>query len=176
MKLDFIKWKNYKIAELFQIEFGNGFDYNKMTKCDDVLVDFVTRTNSSNGVSAKVDGIEGIEPFKEGCITIALGGSVGSAFVQNNKFYTCQGMAVLTPYKNDMTLLQKLFICKLINFETSVKFVAYGRELFCNLKNFTIKLPTINDEPDFNFIEKYMREILGEIMDDNYKIIDKILG
>ena len=60
-----------------------------MTKCDDVLVDFVTRTNSSNGVSAKVDGIEGIEPFKEGCITIALGGSVGSAFVQNNKFWLC---------------------------------------------------------------------------------------
>jgi hypothetical protein len=147
-----------------------------MSNCGNDLVDFVTRTSSSNGVSAKVDVIEGIEPFEEGCITLALGGSVGSAFVQNNKFYTCQGMAVLTPYKNDMSLLQKLFICKLINFESSVKFVAYGRELFCNLKDFTIKLPTINDEPDFNFIEIFMREILSEIIDDNYKIIDKILG
>ena len=147
-----------------------------MTKCDDVLVDFVTRTSSSNGVSAKVDLIDDIEPFEKGCITVALGGSVGAAFVQNNKFYTCQGMAVLTPYKNDMTLLQKLFICKLINFETSVKFVAYGRELYCNLKNFTIKLPTIHDEPDFDFIEQFMSELLSEINNDNYKIMDKILG
>ncbi len=36
-----------------------------------------------------------IKPFKAGLMTLALGGSLGSCFIQNKPFYTAQNVAIL---------------------------------------------------------------------------------
>ena len=75
-------------------------------------VNFVGRSSENNGVTAFVDEIEGTEPYKEGNLTVALGGEyLGSCFIQDYPFYTSQNVNVLIP-KEDIDILEKIAINK----------------------------------------------------------------
>ena len=86
-----------KLSEIFDIVYGNQFDLNKMSVSDESYINFVSRGATNLGVVSKVDKCNDKEPFPAGCITVALGGSVLSSFVQTNEFYTGQNVKVLKP-------------------------------------------------------------------------------
>lgn len=156
----FNKWKKFNLSELYDICYGNKFDKNKMTT-NDPTINFVSRTGDNNGVDCKVDLVEGVTPFAAGCLTVALGGSIGSCFVQKENFYTGQNLAVLKPKYDKMNVFVNLFISTIIKKECDQKFQAFGRELnkhICN--NFFLELPVDDDgRPDWN----YMRNIMSEL-------------
>jgi len=118
-------------------------------------IPFVTRTAFNNGIGGYVARIDDITPYPAGCLTIALGGSIGSTFLQEQNFYTSQNVAVLQP-KYDVSNSVLIFIATLIQKETNNRFIAFGRELNKHIKdNFTVKLPTgPNGIPDWNEIER----------------------
>ncbi|MBU5384723.1 restriction endonuclease subunit S [Citrobacter cronae] len=131
-----------KLKDIFSIQYGNKLDYNKMVPSP-VGVNFVSRTSKENGVAGKVLLIEGIRPYDKGLITVALGGSVLSSFVQIDEFYTGQNVAVLMPHK-EMHLSQKLYYSLLIS-SNAFRYSACGREANKTLKD--LLLPEVCELP-----------------------------
>ncbi|MDR2904714.1 MAG: restriction endonuclease subunit S [Helicobacteraceae bacterium] len=130
-----------KVEDLFVLHQGNGLELMHIGISDNSNINFVSRTAQNNGVVAQVDKIENINPFTEGSITVALGGSVLSAFVQLKPFYTAFHIMVLIP-KQKMSLQEKLFYCMCIK-ANAYKY-SYGRQANKTLKD--IELPdTIPD-------------------------------
>ena len=176
MKLNTQNWKEFDLSKLCQINMGNKFDNDKMTY-DCPTVNFVSRTGNNNGVSDVVDKIIGVEPYPANSISVALGGSIGSCYLQTKPFYTGQNVAVLL-FENHVSNLAKLFITTIFMNECKYKYVAFGRELNIHIrKDFTIYLPVKHridgaiyiDEkkvysnegyvPDWEFMENYIKSL-----------------
>lgn len=160
-KMSHRSWQSFSLSDLFTVEYGNKFDANKMTSYENQeMVAFVTRSSNENGVSMYVNRIEDVPPYSAGCMTVALGGSLGSTFIQSVPFYTAQNVAVLIPDQS-MKLEHKLFIATLIHKEATTKFMPFGRELNKYIKgNFSIQLPICEDgNPDWQYMEDYIKSL-----------------
>ncbi len=78
--------KLVKISDLFEIKNGNGFELINMDEVQDNSTrhcNFISRTEKNNGISARVE-LRDVEPFPANTITVAVGGSVLSTFVQTD--------------------------------------------------------------------------------------------
>ncbi len=161
------QWEEFLLFKIFDIDFGNKFDFNKMAESRRMDVAFVSRTASNNGVCGWVEPIDGVVPYPAGSITVALGGSIGSTFVQPKQFYTGQNVAVLKDKKNGKTLTreEKLFVAMLIRKECESRFVAFGRELNKHIKtDFTIRLPAVNKEKiDWDKLKQLSKGIIAKL-------------
>ena len=137
-----------KLSEIFDIVYGNQFDLNKMSVSDESYINFVSRGATNLGVVSKVDKCNDKEPFPAGCITVALGGSVLSSFVQTNEFYTGQNVKVLKPKsKMSFELLVYYALCVEKN---KFRYSSHGREANVTLND--IIVPTCGKIPfDHNF-------------------------
>ena len=158
--LDTDKWIEFHLYDIFEIHVGNKFDRSKMSM-GAPTVNFVGRSSENNGVTAFVDGIEGTEPYKEGNLTVALGGEyLGSCFIQDYPFYTSQNVNVLIP-KEDIDIFTKMFIAHLVRYESANNYKAFARELNAHIKtDFVIKLPaTVFGKPDYEFMSKYIKSL-----------------
>lgn len=175
---DTSKWKAFPLSKLFLVTYGNKFDYNKMVESGDMNIAFVSRTASNNGVSGWVEPIEDVDPYPANCITIALGGSIGSTFVQPKQFYTGQNVAVLLDLKEGkkLSVEEKLFVSMLIKKECSFRYVAFGRELNKHIKkDFTIRLPSKNDDIDWDELEMLSRGVLKDVLVGTSNVLSDFL-
>ena len=130
-----------KVKDLFTLYQGNGFELMNMELSETSNINFVSRTAQNNGVVAQVAADGNIKPFAEGYVTVALGGSVLSAFVQKKPFYTAFHIMVLKPNK-EMTLQEKLYYCMCIT--SNAYRYSYGRQANKTLKD--IELPEVIPE------------------------------
>ncbi|WP_270851284.1 restriction endonuclease subunit S [Clostridium tertium] len=131
-----------KLSELFEIKYGVNKDLNKLNKCDGGI-NYVSRTRDNNGVSAKVEILEGIEPNPAGTISVALGSStVLYSFLQEKPYYSGRDIGYLKP-KNEMTKNELLFYCMILK-ENRFKY-NYGRQANKTLKD--ILVPSLNEIP-----------------------------
>lgn len=97
------------VDDLFRVERGHGLDLVHLTQVPKRAgVAYVSRSQKNNGVLSWVKEVDGIEPARAGTISVALGGSVMSAFVQPYPYYTAQNVDVLTP-KTPMMLAEMLW-------------------------------------------------------------------
>lgn len=131
------------VSVLFNVEYGNKFDMNKMERADkETGVAFVGRRGGltgSSGVSGYVAPVPSVEPYPAGTITVALGGSrLLSSYVQQRPCYTAQNVAVLAPVDEDMPLKHRLFYAMCIK-HNDFRYTAFGRE--ANRTLGTIQLP-----------------------------------
>lgn len=136
------------LDELFHVTYGNKFDLNKMALLPRAEggVSFVGRSSENHGVSATVKPMEGVQPFKAGLITVALGGTkLLSSFVQEHPFYTAQNVAVLAP-KVPLSFSQKLFSCLAIR-HNRFRYSAFGREANRTIKK--LPIPALSEFPDW---------------------------
>lgn len=124
-----------KLCDLFELHQGNGFELYNMNLSDTSGINFVSRTGQNNGVVAKVEREENKAPYPAGYITVALGGSVLSSFVQIKPFYTSFHIMVLEP-KREMTFNEKLYYCMCIRYNAYR--YSYGRQANKTLKNIVI--------------------------------------
>lgn len=135
-----------KLHEKFAFSYGSKLDLNKMNvldSSDSDGINFIGRTAKNLGVVAKVKKLNDLEPYSSGLITVALGGSVLSSFVQQEPFYTAQNIMVLTPLEK-MTIQEKIFFCMCIH-KNAFRYTAYGREANRTLKE--LEIP--NKAPDW---------------------------
>ena len=130
-----------RLDSLFAIEDGNKLDMNKMTaSTPERGVAFVGRIgglNGRSGVSGFVEPIPDITPYPAGLLTVALGGSLLSTYVQQRPFYTAQNVAVLTPL-SDMTTVERLYYAMCIR-ANAFRYSTFGREANRTLP--TIEVP-----------------------------------
>lgn len=125
-----------KISDIFVLKNGNSFELVDMQTDKNSEINFVARTASNNGVVGTVEKVEGVEPYPAGTITVALGGSVCSAFVQTKPYYTAYHIMVLYP-KKKMSFEEKMFYCMCI--KANAYRYAWGRQANKTLKD--IELP-----------------------------------
>jgi len=126
-----------KVKDLFILHQGNSLELMNLETVELSNINFVARTAQNNGVVAQVEELEDIEPFPAGCISVALGGSVLSSFVQAKPFYTAFHIMALEP-KTNMSLQEKLFYCMCI--KANAYRYGYGRQANKTLKD--IELPS----------------------------------
>ena len=156
-------WKRFHLYDddLFDIDMGTKLDRVKMAQVNPD-VNFVGRANTNNGITARVDSIDGLEPYSTGNMTLSLGGEyLGSCFVQPDKFYTSQNVVVLIP-KWDMSFEVKQFIATMIFRESRSYYKAFIDELNRHIKtDFSFYLP-VDDagKPDWGHMEEYMRSVM----------------
>lgn len=130
-----------KVNDLFILHPGNSFELINTEISNTSGINFISRTAVSNGVIAQVVLDPQVEPYPAGFITVALGGSVLSSFVQSKPFYTAFHIKVLEP-KQSMTLQEKMYYCACI--QANAYRYNYGRQANRTLKN--IELPDIVPE------------------------------
>lgn len=173
ISLDTASWKEFYLHRIFIAGMGNGIDA-VMTTNDEPKYNYVSRDSNGNGVVGFVDEIDGEVPFPAGAMSLALGGSfLGSCFIQKKPFYTAQNVAVLQE-KVPLSDHTKLFIAALIRNECKIKYQAFGRELNAHFrKDFTIKLPVLQDENGIVFDDK--KEFSEEGYIPNWDWMDKYM-
>ena len=157
-------WKYFLLKDICKITMGNKMDATAMTT-NNPEYNFVGRSADDNGVAMKVDAVytendELIEPYPAGCITIALGGSLGSTYLQKEPFYTSQNVSVLE-FPKEVSDSAKLFLCTLIHNESLYKYFPFGRELNTHIRTdfgFTIPVDT-DGNPNWQFMEDYIKAL-----------------
>jgi hypothetical protein len=132
-----------RLDELFKIRNGNGLELINCTEVHDGIC-FVSRTSRNNGVVARVELLDDIEPMPANAITVALSGSVLSSFFQPEPFYTAFHIACLYP-KQKLTIEQMLYYASII--EQNKYRYSFGRQANKTLKN--IEIPNIDELPDY---------------------------
>ena len=154
-------WKRFHLYDDDLFDMGTKLDRVKMAQVNPD-VNFVGRANTNNGITARVDSIDGLEPYSTGNMTLSLGGEyLGSCFVQPDKFYTSQNVVVLIP-KWDMSFEVKQFIATMIFRESRSYYKAFIDELNRHIKtDFSFYLP-VDDagKPDWGHMEEYMRSVM----------------
>lgn len=159
-KIDTKKWDTFHLYDIFEIDSGTKLDKAKMDTTTP-KINFVGRSNFNNGITQKVNEIQGLQPYKAGCLTLALGGAyLGSCFIQEEPFYTSQNVVVLTS-KEDITFEAKQFIATAIFKESQNNYRAFIKELNAHIKrDFVIKLPVQADgTPDYNYMSNFIHRI-----------------
>ena len=132
-----------KISDVFEIKYGNSFELVNLIECkktDSNCVNFISRTEKNNGVSAYVEKILDIEPNPSRTITVAVGGSVLSTFFQIQPYYTGFHVLVLSP-KRKMSDAEMLFYAYVVR-KNKYRY-NYGRQANKTLKDILIpeKMP-----------------------------------
>lgn len=153
-------WKSFKVCDLFEVRYGINMELNaciEAEETDETAINFVARTESNNGVSARVKLIEGKEPQPAGLITCAGGGSVLSTFLQKEPFYSGRDLYLLIP-RNPMSKEAKLFCITVI--KANKYRYSYGRQANVTLPHLELMLPVdAYGNPDFVFMENYIKSL-----------------
>lgn len=134
-----MKMKLIPLNEIFDIEYGNQFDFSKMNQVssDESGINFISRSSKNFGIVGKVQEIGQVEPYPAGLITVTLGGSyLLTAFIQPGKFYTAQNIKVLKP-KERLSFNEKIYYCLCID-KNRFRYSSHGREANTSLDNLLV--------------------------------------
>ena len=159
-RIDVSTWQTFHLYDIFKIDSGTKLDKAKMDTTMPAI-NFVGRSNFNNGITQKVNEIQGLKPFDSGCLTLALGGAyLGSCFIQEEPFYTSQNVVVLIP-KESISFEAKQFIATAIFKESQNNYRAFIKELNAHIKkDFAIKLPAnTNGTPNYDYMSRYITRI-----------------
>ncbi len=86
--------KLVKVSDLFEIRYGTSLELNALNEIAGGVA-FVSRTTKNNGVSARVARLSEVSPMPAGTLTVALGGTPMTTFLQDEPYYTGRDVAVL---------------------------------------------------------------------------------
>lgn len=155
MKLSDREWKNFAVPYVFQnIQRGK-----RLKKADHIsgIVPYVSSTANNNGVDAYIEATKGTRVFQN-CISLANSGSVGSAFYEPFAFVASDHVTSLQ--RENTSQYVYLFLTAVLEQQKSN--FDFNREINdLRIKKMRIMLPVDdNDEPDYQFMEDYMKELM----------------
>lgn len=153
ISLDLNNWKYHNLIDLFDISASSDPLITELTAGG--KTPYISSTEKNNGIYEYVDEI----PTNQGnVITANRGGSVGYFFYQPKGYLaTPVDVRILTP-KFELNKYVGLFLTTLLKQE-KFKF-NYSRKMGTDrLNQLKIKLPTRNNKPDFEFMEKFIKSL-----------------
>ena len=116
--------KLVKLEDVFEVRYGVNLALNKLS-INDHGIPFVSRTGQNNGVSARVEKIDGLEPNPPHTLSVAAGGSVLATFYQAEPYYSGRDLYYLVP-KEELSVKEMLIYSKIIS-SNKYKY-SYGRQ------------------------------------------------
>jgi len=126
-----------KVSEIFDVKYGVNLELNRLTIAPNGI-NFVSRTSKNNGVSAKVELINGVTPIPPGTISVAGGGSVMESFLQPKPYYSGRDLYYLSPLQQ-LSEQQLLYYCLCLR-SNKYRF-NYGRQANRTLRELLIPSP-----------------------------------
>jgi len=123
-----------KVCDVFDVSYGTSLELNRLVK-NSRGINFVARTAKNNGVTAKVDIPQGVEPITSECLSVAVSGSVLETFVQREPFITGFHIMVLRP-REPMSTEELMFYAACMRANQSR--YSYGRQANRTLKDLLI--------------------------------------
>ena len=157
MSLDDVKWKDFKISDLFDVTLSKG-DI-KLSKMERGNVRLISSGKENNGLVGFIDenGDGKADIFEANCLTVDM---FDNAFYQPKAFYSVShGRVNMLLPKFHLTSNIGLFMSTLITKEQYKH--DYRRAVYSNvIAEMNIKLPVdANDNPDWEWIEQYMKSL-----------------
>lgn len=144
------QWKYYLIKNIFDIKKGNTPKHQEkgMTR-------LISATSLNNGVSKLINTNQTANTSN--VITVSSNGDVGDAFYQSKDFFATGDVNILIP-KFRLNPYIAIFLNVIIRQE---KFrFNYGRKWGkAKILEHKIKLPTKNNQPDWKFMENYIKSL-----------------
>ncbi|MDW4052597.1 restriction endonuclease subunit S [Staphylococcus saprophyticus] len=162
--LNEVEWMDFQINKLFYNKIGKNIDGNKVDK-QNGKVPYVTRKESNNGLDGFIYNDKRIEEklnISQNPV-ITIGNETARPFVQNYDFFTGTKVNILQPIAT-INIFSLRFISKML--EQQKKKYSYSFTINSRrLKKQKIKLPTKNNQPDYKFMEQYMKRKENEVLE-----------
>ena len=150
----YLKWKAFELDKLFEIHSTSSSIDKK--KLNGVLgtTPYITRSGGDNGIGLFVSEQKKYKKDNGNVITIGL--DTQTVYYQPSAFYTGQNIQILA--NNKINRYTALFVIPLIK-KQMVKFNWGGNgATLGRLRKLCLLLPATSDgDPDFAFMEKYMK-------------------
>lgn len=162
-KMNIKKWHNYRLCDLFKIKPAKGKNSQQLNDGNDVP--YIAASKECNGFNRMV-AINGFENWvSEGnCIQLIHIGDAAAGYANYipDKFIAMSGKSSCA-YNKNMTKYSGLFIAAIICKTNKNKYSFKDSWTGDKVKNTIITLPyKTNDEPDWAYMESYMRNIIQE--------------
>lgn len=158
-ELDEVKWEPFKVADIFnKIQRGK-----RLTKSDQISGEkpYISSSGNYNGVDNFISNTKNIRQF-ENSLTLANSGSVGKTFYQPYEFVASDHITHLKSEK--LNKYSYLFVANMFN-RLESKY-SFNREINdFRIKREKILFPTKSNQPDYDFMEQYMKRKENEILD-----------
>ena len=159
--IDSSAWKDFELQEIFYIQSPEKrFNANALNILEEQVegsFPYVIRSQNNNGIKGYI--VED-KKYLSPRYTFSLGQDTGTIFFQEKNYFTGDKIKVLTLKDYVPNLYTGLFLISIIKIPFSQ--FRWGVDSFDEeiLKKVRIKLPVnANGEPDFNFMEKYIRAL-----------------
>ena len=161
--------KFFKLSDIFEIKTSKCIHENGL-KQGAGTIPYITRTSLNNGVSKFVCS-QGIEKLNPGNV-ITIGVDTQTVFYQKQAFYC--GNKVLSLSSENVDQYIGIFIVGILDQIVKKKYsYGYGATL-TRIKNLEIPLPITPDgNPDWEFMESYIREQYREIVQERIEELEK---
>lgn len=152
--LDINNWQEYRIEDIFKLEKCKCGNAGELIDGNDLF--YIGAKKSDNGVMKSVEYDKKLVSSGNCIVFICDGqGSVGYSNYMEKDFI---GSTTLTAgYNNNLNKYNALFIVSILDKER-YKY-SYGRKYGPHLKHAIIKLPTKNDNPDWDYMENYIKSL-----------------
>lgn len=169
-KINVKKWHNYRLCDLFKIKPAKGKNSQQLNDGNDVP--YIAASKECNGFNRMV-AINGFENWvSEGnCIQLIHIGDAAAGYANYipDKFIAMSGKSSCA-YNKNMSKYSGLFIAAIICKTNKNKYSFKDSWTGDKVKNTIITLPyKTNDEPDWAYMESYMKDIMRE-SEKNLKI------
>lgn len=152
IELNKSEWKSFLISDLFQITGSKTTPKAELEEIGAGKFPFVTTQATNNGVENFYD-----EYTEEGNVLTIDSAVIGFCSYQTFKFSASDHVEKLIP-KFIMNKYHAMFLVTILNLEQYR--YNYGRKASqTRLKEISIQLPSRNNIPDFEFMEKYIKSI-----------------
>lgn len=146
-------WAKFIIEDIFDIIIGKNVDGNKINK-NGGMIAYITRKENNNGLDGFINADIRLLNIKKPVITI--GNETAEPFVHTYSFFTGTKVNILIP-KKVLSKYSLLYIANCIKKHKSKYSYSYTINS-TRLKKQIIILPiNENSEPDYEFMEEYMR-------------------
>lgn len=162
-KINVKKWHNYRLCDLFKIKPAKGKNSQQLNDGNDVP--YIAASKECNGFNRMV-AINGFENWvSEGnCIQLIHIGDAAAGYANYipDKFIAMSGKSSCA-YNKNMSKYSGLFIAAIICKTNKNKYSFKDSWTGDKVKNTIITLPyKTNDEPDWAYMESYMKDIMRE--------------
>lgn len=168
-KLRAVKWGEYKLGTLFDIE--NTLSFNAEKLVDGTKYDYVTRTSINQGILQTTGFVNESNINASG--TWSLGLLSMDFFYRRKPWYAGQFVRKIIP---NISIPEKAvpFFSTILNKQKPILLSVLVRSVDETFKNISIKLPEIADgEIDFDFMESFIAELSAYLTVsglDNYEL------
>lgn len=163
MKFDTSKWGEFKLSELFSVNSSNQILHaNKIKNIYDLEQEntypYVVRSAVNNGIKGYINENK---KFLNSANTLSFAQDTFVVFYQEKPYFTGNKVKVLTPKFENFNKIIALFI--IASFKKSLANLSWGQSSTeSSIESFTIKLPTKDNKPNFDFMESFIENIQKE--------------